>query len=266
MSKDEVRQFWSEASCGEELYLVASDTEGYRRQSAKRYELEPYIPQFAGFKQSGGKRVLEIGVGLGADHQSFAEAGAILTGIDLTERAIRHCRERFALVGLQSDLRVGDAEALGLPNGEFDLVYSWGVIHHSPNTAAAVLEIQRVLKPGGTARIMIYHKWSMVGVMLWLRYGLLRLRPTIPWVELYDRYLESPGTKAYTPEEARRLFQGFSSLKVWTQLTHADLLTSAAGQRHRGALQSIARRLWPRWLVARCFAGWGLFLMIEAVK
>jgi ubiquinone/menaquinone biosynthesis C-methylase UbiE len=102
-------------------------------------------------------------VGLGADHQRFAEVGADLYGIDLTERAVEHTRRRLAMFGLASHLFVGDAEALSFPDGYFDVVYSWGVLHHTPDTPKAVSEMYRVLKPGGTARIMLYHKWSLVG-------------------------------------------------------------------------------------------------------
>ncbi len=102
--KTEVRDFWNAASCGEELYLDGSAAKGgYGRQLAIRYALEPFILDFARFRDWSGKDVLEIGVGLGADHQSFAEAGARLNGIDLTERAIEHTKSRFRLLGLRSE-------------------------------------------------------------------------------------------------------------------------------------------------------------------
>lgn len=86
--KQQVHDFWNEAACGEVLYLQNADRAGYIAQSVERYRLEPLILSFADFPNSKGKSVLEIGVGLGADHQCFAEAGANLYGIDLTERAI----------------------------------------------------------------------------------------------------------------------------------------------------------------------------------
>ena len=79
---------------------------------------------------------------------------------------------------------------------------------------------------------MIYHKWSFVGFMLWVRYALLRLRPFTSLSEIYAKYLEGPGTKAYSVAEARRLFQNFRSVEIRTVLTHGDLLSSQAGQRH----------------------------------
>lgn len=259
-----VKDFWNEASCGERLYLAGSDTAAFREQSRLRYELEPYIAEFAQFEKWGGKRVLEIGVGLGADHQRFAEAGAKLHGIDLTHRAIENTRRRFELFGLQSELATGDAERLAFPDAFFDLVYAWGVLHHSPDTPQAIHEVWRVLKPGGQARIMIYHTWSMIGFMLWFRYALLRLRPWRSFRSVYADHLESPGTKAYTIHEASDLMREFTDVRIRTVLTHGDLLTSEAGQRHRGPLLRIARTIWPRPLIRRLFPSAGLFMLIEA--
>lgn len=264
--KESVREFWEQASCGEDLYLADLGRDGYLDQARQRYELEPYIEEFAGFADSKGKRVLEIGVGLGADHQRFAAVGAQLSGIDLTARAVDHARRRLNLFGLTSNLSVGDAEKLVFADATFDVVYSWGVIHHSPDTPAIVAQIHRVLRPGGVARIMIYHKWSIVGSMLWVRYALLRVKPWMPLRTIYSRYLESPGTKAYSMQDARRMFASFSAVRIRTVLTHGDLLESAAGQRHRGALLSVARRIWPRALLRKFAHGQGLFMLITATK
>jgi SAM-dependent methyltransferase len=265
-AKDAVLEHWEQASCGEELYLRSPTPEGYREQARRRYELEPYIEEFADFAAARGLRVLEIGVGLGADHERFAAAGAKLSGIDLSRRAVEHARRRLTLFGLDSMLLVGDAECLPFADSSFDLVYSWGVIHHSPDTAAAAAEIHRVLRPGGCAKIMIYHRWSLVGYMLWLRYALARLRPWLSLDRLYSSYLESPGTKAYSRAQARGLFAAFRRVAIETRLTHADLLESQAGQRHEGALIRIARAVWPRALLRRFAAGQGLFMLITAVK
>jgi SAM-dependent methyltransferase len=262
--KQQVHDFWNEASCGEDLYLQGSDRDGYEAQARKRYELEPYILEFAEFAQARAKRVLEIGVGLGADHQRFAQAGAELYGIDLTERAVEHTQRRLAAFRLSSKLATGDAENLAFPDESFDLVYSWGVLHHSPDTRRAVAEVFRVLKRGGEARVMIYHKWSLVGFMLWIRYALLGLQPWLSLKQIYARYLESPGTKAYSVAEARRLFSAFSEVKIHTVLTHGDLLESGAGQRHQGGLLSLARKIWPRAFLKRFFQTAGLFMLIEA--
>lgn len=264
--KQKVHDFWNRVSCGEELYLSDTDKAGYTAQAEARYSLEPYILEFARFKEAQGLRLLEIGVGLGADHQQFAEAGADLWGIDLTERAVEHTRRRLAVFGLTSNLVLGDAENLEFSDESFDRVFSWGVLHHSPDTQKAITEVWRVLKCGGEANIMIYHKWSMVGLMLWSRYALLGLRPWLPLAEIYARYLESPGTKAYSVAEARQLFDVFSEVRIQTVLTHGDLLESGVGQRHQGGLLALARKIWPRRLIRRIFPKTGLFMLIEVRK
>jgi ubiquinone/menaquinone biosynthesis C-methylase UbiE len=148
--KKSVHDFWNEASCGENLYLSGSEKANYMAQSKSRYDLEgEMIFGLARFNESSGKKVLEIGVGLGADHQKFAEAGADLYGIDLTKRAVEHTKKRLYAFGLRSNLSVGDAENLDFPDEFFDLVYSWGVLHHTPDTPKAIAEVYRVLKTGG---------------------------------------------------------------------------------------------------------------------
>lgn len=265
-SKNLVEAFWQDDGCGEKLYLKKLDASSFLHHEKIRYELEPYILHFAAFEKYHGKNILEVGVGLGADHKKFAEAGAICTGIDLTRKAIDVTSKRLAEFGLKSDLSVGDAESLDKPADTFDLVYSWGVIHHSPKTELAAAEILRVLKPGGKFKVMIYNKYSMIGYMLWVRYALLALKPFTSLDEIYAKYLESPGTKAYTRSGAERLFAGAEQLKIAVVLTHGDLLESAAGQRHKGALLSVARAIWPRRLIRMFFPGHGLFMLISGRK
>jgi len=263
----DVRDFWDAASCGEDLLLAEQTVAGYARQSAERYRLEPYILGFAGFADTAGERVLEIGVGLGADHEQFARAGAKLTGVDLTPRAVEHTRRRLALMGLSSDLQVANAEALPFADASFDHVYSWGVLHHSPDTAKAFAEALRVLRPGGQFRFMIYNKWSLIGLMLWARYGLAKGKPMLSLADVYSRYLESPGTKAYTPAGALALLNGASrDATVTVELSHGDLLDSGAGQRHQGRALDIARKVWPRWLLRRVAKRNGLFLLLKGTK
>jgi ubiquinone/menaquinone biosynthesis C-methylase UbiE len=266
-NKEAVRQFWNRAACGEELYLKQGATcESFAHQAHERYALEPYICPFAEFQSARGKKVLEIGVGLGADHQRWAEYADELHGVDLTDRAVEHTRRRLALFGLDSNLQVGDAENLPYEDDYFDIVYSWGVIHHSPNTEFAIREIYRVLKPNGVAKVMIYHTPSVVGYMLWVRYALLRLKPWLTLRDVYANYLESPGTKAYSVTEAAQMFNAFRNVKIQTVLTHGDLLTSEAGQRHRGVLLTIARAVWPRRLLRSHLPHLGLCMLIHGVK
>jgi len=135
-----------------------------------RYTLEPYIPLFADFAAGAGRDVLEVGVGMGCDHLNWATVGPRrLVGVDLTERAIELTGKQLALSGASSELRRADAENLPFHDAAFDIVYAWGVLHHSPDTPKAVAEVHRVLRAGGVAKVMIYHTRSITGYMLWVR-------------------------------------------------------------------------------------------------
>ncbi|MBI2278846.1 MAG: methyltransferase domain-containing protein [Candidatus Brennerbacteria bacterium] len=116
------------------------------------------------------KEVLEIGVGNGSHAQLLAAHAKSFTGIDLTEYAVKSTAERFKVFGLPGIIIRMDAERLSFPDNSFDLVWSWGVIHHSSDTKKILKEIRRVLKPGGTASIMVYHRgWWNYYVMGFLR-------------------------------------------------------------------------------------------------
>ncbi|MCI0467516.1 MAG: class I SAM-dependent methyltransferase [Beijerinckiaceae bacterium] len=265
--KDAVRNWWNLESCGEAYAVGAHEAQRLRTQEAARYTLEPYIFDHAKFNEGKDKDVLEVGVGMGADHLQWARARPrSLTGVDLTPRAIEITSRRFRLEGFPSDLRVADAESLPFPDASFDIVYSWGVIHHSPDTPRAFAEIARVLRPGAVARIMIYQDRSITGFMLWLRYSLLRGRPAVSLKQVCAEYLQGPGEKTYTPGEARAMVlgAGFADCRMSVQLCHGDLLQGEVGARHTGPLLRIARALWPRRIIIRFLARYGLYLVIEA--
>lgn len=221
--KERVRTYWQAEPCGTSTTDAAPGTAAfYADVERQRYELEPFIPGFADFDRWRGERVLEVGVGLGTDFVQFVRAGAEATGVDLTEASVDAVRERLALEGLEAVLRVADAESLPFGDGEFDLVYSWGVIHHTPDTERALAEIRRVLKPDGEARIMLYSRRSWVALGVWGRYGLLRGRPWQMPTGLLARWMESPGTKAYTQRELDALFARFSDVRYERFVTPYD--------------------------------------------
>jgi SAM-dependent methyltransferase len=267
MLKSDIRTFWDQGSAGE-FWAVGSDAKSrFLAEERSRYQFEPFIPVFADFAAAADRVVLEIGVGMGCDHQQWARARPRrLLGTDLSWRSVAYARERFDLFDLKSSLILADCERLPLASDCVDIVYSWGVMHHTPNTPQAIREAFRVLRPGGTAKVMIYHKWSLTGYMLWMRYGLMRGRPGCGLEYIYANFLESPGTKAYTVDEARQLFGQFSDIRIAIQVNYGDLLQSEVGRRHRGPLLSIAKKLWPRWLIRRLLNRHGLYLLITAVK
>jgi SAM-dependent methyltransferase len=159
--KEKVRAFWQAHPCGTKFADVEVGTRQFFELVEKhRYEKEWHIPEAAGFQNTSGLKVLEVGCGLGTDGAQFAKAGANYTGVDLTEAAVELAKLRFELFGLPGRFQIADAENLDFASESFDLVYSHGVLHHTPDTAAAVRELHRVLRPGGRAVVMLYHRDS----------------------------------------------------------------------------------------------------------
>ena len=218
-----MRRHWEEEPCGTSTAEAEPGTrEFYAQVERERYRLEPYIDSFAEFDRWRGQRVLEVGVGLGTDFVRFVRAGAEAVGIDLTEAAVAAVRERLAQEGLTAEVLVADAEQLPFDDGSFDLVYSYGVLHHTPDTEAAVAEVRRVLKPGGQARIMLYSRRSWFAFAAWALWGLGRGKPWRSISSVLADHLESPGTKAYTRDELERLFAGFSHVIFRREVTPYD--------------------------------------------
>jgi len=213
--KARVRDFWEEEPCGAEHTATAEGTpEFFAEVERTRDELDPYIHRFADFEGARGKRLLEIGVGLGTDFIRFVRAGAIATGVDLTEHAVELVRRRLTLEGLTAEVRTADAENLPFEDGSFDRVYSWGVLHHTPDTGRSISEAIRILRPGGKACVMLYARHSWVSYGLWVRHALLRGRPWRSLASVLAAHMESEGTKGYTKRELRDLFAGLDDLRI----------------------------------------------------
>src|SRR3989338_6187058 len=149
--KNDVKKYWNQASCGTEFISQKKYSKEYFNAiETFRYSIKPEIFSFAQFTRFHGKKILEVGVGAGTDFTQWVRAGAHAYGIDLTEEAIRNVSHRLALEGLQAkELQIADAEKLPYPDNFFDLTYSWGVIHHSPDTKQCLKELVRVTKPNG---------------------------------------------------------------------------------------------------------------------
>lgn len=221
--KERVREHWEREPCGTSTAASLPGTPNfYAEVERERYRLEPYIDSFAEFDRWNGRRVLEVGVGLGTDFVRFVRAGADAVGIDLTEAAVSAVKQRLAQEGLAADVLVADAEQLPFDTASFDLVYSYGVLHHTPDTSAAVEEVRRVLRPDGEARIMLYSRRSWFAFAAWALWGLGRGRPWASISSVLADNLESPGTKAYTLAELERLFAGFSQVRFRREVTPYD--------------------------------------------
>jgi ubiquinone/menaquinone biosynthesis C-methylase UbiE len=258
--KEKVRDFWNAEPCGTRYLDTPDDFAAHARA---RYELEPFIPKFAQFASTRGQRVLEIGVGMGADYLEFLKAGARAIGVDLSAASIEQARRRCQSAGFDPDLKVSDAEDLTLPDDMFDIVYSYGVLHHSADVPRCLREVWRVLRPGGQALIMLYAHPSLTGFMLWLRFGLFRgqsIRQTV-----YER-LESPGTKTFTVAEVRAMMERFEDVTVQQVFSPGDLLLNKPSPRFTGGFYRMIWLLFPRFLMRAFCRRFGLFLLISAGK
>jgi SAM-dependent methyltransferase len=222
-TKAQVRKYWEQNPCGAiDTDPAEGSREYYDAIERRRNELEPFLPGLAGFTEASGKTLLEIGVGIGTDFIRFVRAGAIATGVDLTERSVKLVQRRLELEGLQAAVLTADAEQLPFPDGSFDRVYSWGVLHHTPDTRQAVKEAIRVLAPGGTLTVMLYHRRSWVAFGVWLRRALRHGEVRRTLTTTLAKNMESAGTKAYTVKEAEALFAGLEALTVKPVATAYD--------------------------------------------
>ncbi|MGH7086937.1 MAG: class I SAM-dependent methyltransferase [Acetobacteraceae bacterium] len=168
-SLETVAEYWNRRPCN----IRHSPSEVGSRQyfdevEARKYFVEPHIPGFAEFPRWRGRRMLEIGCGIGTDAVNFARAGADYTGIELSRVSLGLARRRFEVFGLSGRLVEGDAEKLSslVEPASFDLVYSFGVIHHTPNPPAVLAEARRVIRPDGEFRLMLYAKDSWKDAMI----------------------------------------------------------------------------------------------------
>jgi ubiquinone/menaquinone biosynthesis C-methylase UbiE len=159
-----VREFWNANPCQSDLSEAADRRAYFEEVTRNRYKAVSncHIPAVANFEAYKGKDVLEIGVGVGTDGFEFAKRGARYCGVDLTPASISLASERFQLFGVEGTFRVANAEErIPFEDNSFDHIYSWGVIHHSPNTESIVAEMYRVLRPGGTVQVMLYNRSSI---------------------------------------------------------------------------------------------------------
>jgi SAM-dependent methyltransferase len=289
--KERVRAFWQANPCGVKFADAEPGTRRfYELVEAHRYTKEWHIPAAADFAGTRGLKVLEIGCGLGTDGAQFAMAGAVYTGVDLTEAAVELARKRFELFDLNGKFQTADAENLDFADESFDLVYSHGVLHHTPDTAKAIREIHRLLRPGGRAIVMLYHRNSYnyrVNISVLRRAGaqLLRwdsgvslvhklTREPLDKLQEHARLLKTqkktylgdqeflsqntdgvgnPLARVYSRREAAELFRDFSAVTLKTYFFNKRWLP-------------LFGRVLPRRLESQLAARWGWHLWIYAKK
>lgn len=208
---EQVAEYWNRRPCNVRHSPQPLGTREYFDEvEARRYLVEPHIRRFAEFERWRGKRVLEIGCGIGTDTTSFARAGAYVTAVDLSTRSIEIARQRMELYGVADRVKfyAGSAEELSriVPAETYDLIYSFGVIHHTPHPERVLDQLRQFTGPQTTVKIMVYHRHSWKVAWIVARYGHGQF-----WKleELVAKYSEAqtgcPITFSYTPSEFRDL-------------------------------------------------------------
>lgn len=199
---ERIRSYWNEHihdlkiarhPCGSKEFF--DDIEAYR------FDKLEYLPKVIGYASYEGKRLLEIGCGIGIDLVRFARNGAIVTGIDLAENAIELARRNFSFHSVSGDLQVMDGEQLRFPDNSFDAAFVHGVLQYTRDPTRMIREVRRVLKPGGEAILMVYN-----------RYSWLNLLAKLFAVKL--EYADAPVFKKYSIAEFRNAFHGFSLVEI----------------------------------------------------
>jgi SAM-dependent methyltransferase len=219
----EVREYWesrspglkhSQEPVGSPAFFAAVEREQY--SDPFKYA---YLKDVAGFDQHPREKVLEIGVDLGTDILQFARAGSDAYGIDLTTRAVELTSQRLEPEGLTGHFQQASFTELPFEDNSFDVVYSFGVLHHSAETKQGIAEIHRVLKPDGQLMVMLYHKGFKYYVRKLFLYGVLKgeLLTSSPQ-QIVTRHSEdfgnSPLTKVYSRGQTRNLFAPFQHVSL----------------------------------------------------
>jgi ubiquinone/menaquinone biosynthesis C-methylase UbiE len=289
--KAQIQKFWQASPCDSWFTNEARGTLAfYRSLDQHRYKVHRRLQSAVGFETTRGLRVLEIGCGCGSEAELFARAGAHYTAIDLTNAAVSITRNRFRLLGLEGRFVHGDAENLPFPSGSFDLVYSHGVLHHTPDTPRTIREIYRVLAPGGRAVIMLYYRDSfnyhvnlrivrrMRAHLLRMKLGIKLARRIFGETEVHlqrhaelireDRhsYLDrqnilnrntdgpdNPLSQVFSKESAQQMFSQFRTVRTEVMFWNPNWLPGIG-------------KLLPRRMEDRLASRWGWHLWIYAQK
>ena len=193
-----IQEYWNNQPCNVGHSQAPVGTEAYFDEvTAKRYRAEPHILDFAGFHLWRGRRVLEIGCGIGSDGEQFARHGAEYTGIDISQESLDICRQRFEVYGLHGNFQTGSVTDLEFLKGlgEFDLVYSYGVLHHFPGIGSHLRNIANILPQGGELRFMVYARNS------W-KYAMIQ-----KGLDQFEAQADCPYAEAFSKEEICKLLE-----------------------------------------------------------
>ncbi len=207
---DSVRDFW-QSHINNEYYTSAERASDsyFEEIEERRYATHSHLPELFQSMAGADQSLLEVGCGIGVDSIQLAKRGFRVTAIDLTENALAVARQFAGHRGVRINFQLGNAEELNFPDESFDAVYSFGVLHHTPHIERSVAEVHRVLRPGGTAYVMLYHRDSLVNLV----HRALRL----PYESPSDRKDHCPVVYTFSRSGARKLFRDFSNVQVQSE-------------------------------------------------
>jgi SAM-dependent methyltransferase len=205
--KEKIVDYWDRQPCNiKHSQRELGTPEYFEEVTARRYKVEPHILDFAQFHRWQGKRILEIGCGIGTDAEQFVRHGAEYVGIDISDSSLNICRDRFNTLGLRGEFLninlLDPADTIPAQHlGMFDLVYSYGVIHHSPDIAQHIQEIHKLVTPGGEFRFMVYAKNS------W-KYAMIQ-----KGLDQFEAQAECPYAEAFTKDDIGQLLDGMFEIE-----------------------------------------------------
>jgi ubiquinone/menaquinone biosynthesis C-methylase UbiE len=266
VSIDKVKDYWDRRPCN----IRHSPSEVGTRQyfdevEARKYFVEPHIPRFAEFELWKGKRVLEIGCGIGTDTINFARAGAIVTAVDLSQESLVLAQKRAELYNLKNiHFYRANTEELSVvvPLEVYDLVYSFGVVHHTPHPERAIEQIRLYMDTTSTLKLMLYHRTSWKVFWILVKYGkrkFWKLEQLI--ADHSEAQFGSPVTYTYTKESVKALLQGFEITDIWVDHIFPYKISDYGQYRYRKVwyFRCLTKSLF-RWMEQ----SWGWHLCITA--
>lgn len=214
-----VQEYWDKRPCNICHSTSQFGTKKYFNEvESRKYFVEPHIPEFAGFNNWKGKKVLEVGCGIGTDTINFARAGAKVTAVELSKESLKIAKQRAKVFNLQNNIKffLANAEELSkaVPKQSFDLIYSFGVIHHSPHPEKIIKEIKKYTHKNTIVKIMVYHRYAWKVFWILFKYGkgaFWKLDQLI--ADNSEAATGSPVTYIYSKKQAKELLSGFKVME-----------------------------------------------------
>lgn len=265
---EKVKRFWDSRPCNIRHSNAPLGTKKYFDEvAARRYFVEAHIPVFADFPRWHDKKVLEVGCGIGTDTVQFTRAGAQVTAVDLSPRSLEIATHQFDVYGLNGSFFCANAEELSnaVPVAPYDLIYSFGVIHHTPNPERVIEEIKKYCHPETELRLMLYAKWSWKLLWIITKFGRGRFWQ---WRKLLAHYSEaqegSPVTYAYSGREVRKILDrhGFKAVSLKKTFIFPYEIASYRKYQYKKVWYF---RYWPQWLFQKLesLLGWHLLIVAK---